>query len=1122
MTGSLIMPSQLTGIPVLTARHLDPGLGRVETTMPEGMTVAEIVAAALPGASPSELVRCRVALVNASGATIVLPERWHQVRPKSGVRVVIRLIPGKNALKAVLSIVISIAAVAIGGWLAGAGWLGLVPGTAGYAIASAGIALGINLVGSLLLNALIPPVKPDNERKNTYSISGWRNRLEPDGAVPVILGQIRYAPPFGAMSYTEIVGDWQYIRALFVFGEGPLALTDFRIGETSLSEFSNVDIEVRTGLPGDLPSSLFPRQVVEEAIGVELTRPLPRDELGEIISGEPAEESPVVRTTGADAAGASVIIYFPGGLVQFDDEGRKRNRTVGVRIEQRLVTAEEWQLVTTLEITARKAESFYRQHTWDFPTRGRWQVRMIMLTDETDDSKVQQRTAWAALQTLRPEYPLAFNRPLALVAVRIKATHQLNGNLDNFSALVSRICPDWDRTTGTWITRATSNPASLFRFVSQMEGNARALSDSGINLELLQDWHEFCENKGLHYNRVLDQTGVTLGEVCSEISVAGRASPQHDGRRLGVVIDRPTDLIIDHVNPRNSWNFTMRRSYTELPHAFITKFQDQDNDFKEAERVIRRPGYEGDITITETLDQPGLTYAPVVYREGLRRFLEAMYRPDSFEITQDGSLHVATRGDKVALSHDALSRVQMVGRVRYIAGRLIEMDETVTMETGKNYGLRFRVYEDAEDTIGTSVVRDVITAPGSTSVLMLAGDGPLPERRDLVHFGLLGSDSFELMVTAIEATEDGCTILRAVEAAPNIDAETDAAEIPEWSSRVGVELDPNMLQPSAPRFTRIASGIVGSGATGLIEYLLEPGAGTVTATSYEVEHRLGTSGDWTTVTIPAANGGGTIEAYTQGATVQMRVRALSGAGVASAWSAVVTLVVGAGDAAIPAALDDDAISITTLLGGVLIQVATGTDVNTAQIQIYRSSSPVLDRETDAAGEPYAVSPVQSYSMALGDTTRSNLLAGGAMNDAGAWTLDAGWAIASGVATHTAGAADAISQPLTATAGKFYRLGFDISGRTVGSLMPQLSGGSLRLGISRSVNGNFADRIQAVTGNDTIAWAADASFDGALDNAVAYVESAASLSQGTHYLFIEPRNVDGVPGPVSGPFEVSII
>ena len=87
-----------------------------------------------------------------------------------------------------------------------------------------------------------------------------------------------------------------------------------------------------------------------------------------MIAGEPAEETPVVRATGGDASGASVILAFPAGLIRYDDKGRKRAHAVSIRIEQRLVTAEEWQLVTQLDITAAKTEAFYRQHSWEFPS----------------------------------------------------------------------------------------------------------------------------------------------------------------------------------------------------------------------------------------------------------------------------------------------------------------------------------------------------------------------------------------------------------------------------------------------------------------------------------------------------------------------------------------------------------------------------------------------------------------------------------------------------------------------------------------------------------------------------------------------------------------------------------
>ncbi len=184
---------------------------------------------------------------------------------------------------------------------------------------------------------------PDQEkRKNDYTINGWRNRYEPDGAVPVVLGSLRYAPPFGAMSHSEIDGDKPFIRALFLFGEGRLDLTDFRIGETSVSEYDDIEMEVRYGVAGDPPVSLYPRQVLKESIGVELTRPMPRDEAGNPINDGMSIETPVVRSTAADTRDVSIILGWPGGLVRVNDEGRKRTEGVDIRIEQRLVGATEW------------------------------------------------------------------------------------------------------------------------------------------------------------------------------------------------------------------------------------------------------------------------------------------------------------------------------------------------------------------------------------------------------------------------------------------------------------------------------------------------------------------------------------------------------------------------------------------------------------------------------------------------------------------------------------------------------------------------------------------------------------------------------------------------------------
>lgn len=1108
---------------VIAARHVDPGAARLTLDLPEGMTLQDIVSAALPGALPAEIAACRVALVTDRGSEIIAPDLWPRIRPRPGVQVVIRVVADGDGLRSILSIVVTIAAIASGQlWGAQFGAaLGLGAKVA-TAVGTALIGVGVSVIGLLLINALIPPPKPSKrDAENRYNISGWRNPVDPNGAVPEIMGQIRVAPPFAALSHTEIVGDLQYVRALFCLGYGPLEITDLRIGETSLADFDEVEVELRQGLPGDLPVSLYPRQIAEESIGLELVRPLPRDDLGEVIEDAPGEETPVVRTTGADASAASVILAFPAGLVRFSKEGKSRPETVSVRIEQRLVTAEEWALVTTLEITAKKLEAFYRQHTWSFPTRGRWQVRLTMLTDENTSAQTQRRTSWAALQTIRPEYPLNFSQPLALAALRVKATYQLSGSLDSFNALVRRVCLDWDHVTETWISRATSNPASLFRLALQSPANPRPVTDAGIDLEALADWHDFCRTRGLTYDRELTSTDSTLRDVLAEIAAAGRAAPRHDGLRWGVVIDRPDLPVVDHVSPRNSWAFRSGRSYLQHPDAFRVPFLDATNDYKPAERLVPRPGFTGVPVLTEELPMPGKTDPAEVYREALRRWYEVLLRPDTYEVTQDGPVRVATRGDHIALSHDVLDRVQCAARVRRVVGTLIELDEPVTMVEGAAYGIRFRVFADAEDTIGASVVRTVETAPGEQPVLVVTGAGDMPQDGDLILFGPAGQESFRLMVTGVEAAEGMTSILRAVDVAPEIDTLVDAAEIPTWSGRVGAEVPEATTTPPMPRFLRISSGVSGTDDADAVVYEILPGTGPVGTASYRIDHRLSGAGSWTAITIPAANGGGRIAGYAAGDAIEMRAVALSFAGIASAVTPVIALVVGAGDAPIPAALDSEAVTVTALLGGARVDVAVASDPATAQLQLYRSTSAVLDRATDAVGNPVAVSPGSSHVWTLGDGTRTNLVAGGGMADPGAWTLGAGWSISGGVASHAAGSQGWISQAETLTSGRWYRMSGTISARTAGTLTPCLLGGTARYGTGLTANGAWRDRIQAVTGNDTFSIRASADCVAALDDVVAYLETGACLSQGTHYIWVEPQNADGVPGPVTGPITVTI-
>lgn len=1121
---------------VLAAPLFDPGSARVQLDLPEGLTVAQIVARALPVRASAERGQLRVALVTADAATVVYPALWHAIRPKPGVQVVIRVIPAGDALRSVLSIVVSIAAVAFAGPLAGV--LGITS-KLGVSL----LTLGLNVLGTLAINALIPPPKPE-EKRPSYSISGWQNRYEPDGAVPVVLGTHRYAAPFAVMSYTEIVGDWQYVRAVLNYGYGPLNLSEFRLGQTPLSEYDEVEIETREGRAGDAHLSLVSRQVLEEAIGVELTRPLYRDDEGNVTkaptdpdsitdqvldgwtnSATDGRETPVVRTTAADVTSVSLIFAFPAGLVSFNKKGKKRSYSVAIRIRQRPAGTTAWAAVTTLTLRSAQSEAFYRQHSWSFPTRGRWEIELTRMTDETDSSQVSDRVVWAALQSIRPEYPLAFNQPLALVALRIKATHQINGSLDNFSALCRRPCLDYEHTTGKWVERVTSNPASIYRYVLTSPANPRPVTLAQLDLDQLEAWHDYCRVHSLTYNRVLDEAGTTLRDVLTEIAAAGRASPRHDGLRWGVIVDSTVDrLIVDHLTPRNSWGFRATRNYFDPPHAMRCKFLDATNDNAPAERLVRWPGYTGEITLTEAYDQPGVTNPAQVWLGARRRMYEALHRPDSYELMQAGSVRVVTRGDWVAVSTDVLDSVQRTARVVNVQGELVEIDEEVSLSAAVSYAIRWRAGIASADTIGRSVVRRV-TGVGAnpTRLLRLMDGGEAPVAGDLIMLGKGGQESRTMIVTGIEMGEDDTQLIRLIDAAPQIDALLAADTPPAWSGRAGVEIGGSTAMPPAPVWAGIKSGAAETGYPDRIVYLIRPGTGAVRAAQIRVQWRK--AGQvWSSTDIPVAAGGGTLTGFARGDLVEMTAAAISSTGVVGPGTPVMTVHVGAADADLPGGLES--ISLTPLLGAARLSFDTDDSGSTAEVQVYRAQTATLDRSAHKTGAPIAVSASRTYSVTLGDATRLNMLGASGAFDAGdGWTLGAGWTVSQGAAQHEPGEESWMGRLVPSIEGRWYRCSYRAVTVSGGNVAARLGGLPPAIGALRSTPGVWRDRLQAPDGvagmTNTFGILAGAGVEASVDDLVIYPETATCLAQGTHYIWLEPRNADGQPGPVIGPFTVTV-
>lgn len=783
---------------------------RKELEFPEGMTVEQMLRVAQPDNRQIEH-----ALVFVHGE-IIPRNMWSTYRPKPGALIEARAFPvprggGDGGAKNPLRIVLTIAVLAFAAW-AGPALAGLLfsaetiaAGGAWVTFATAALSGVTAAVGMLAVNA-IAPIRPakmaelssasGQKDSPTLFIDGASNEIRPFSPVPVVLGKYRMTPPFGAKPVTEVIGDKQFIRLLFIWGIGPISIdtTSLKIGDTLLSEFSDYQIEHREGYADDEPLTLFPDVVDQEDFSVLLTQ----------------AASWVMRTSGASADELSVDLTCPQGLTQYDDSGNKSAMQVNVEIEYSVSGANDWQKIdssnakfqTTIpaswlnktgdninSITLNQNRTSAIRHgiRWGVPTRGQYDIRVRRTTADTTSTLIFDDIYLTAIRTITNEDPVNCPVPIAKTAIVIQATDQLNNVIDDFSGIVQTVCLDWDG--GAWVERATQNPASLFRHVLQGNGSSSPLADSRIDLVTLQEWHEFCTAKGFRFNMVRDFSA-SIWETLADIAAAGRAAPTQIDGKWSVVIEKERAAPVSHITPRNSFDFKAEKVFLDLPHGWRVPFPNENEDYRYDERRVYRDGYtDANATLFEQLEFPGVTDPDQVYAQGRFRIAQAILQPERWMWKQDMEYLTYRKGDRVSVTHDVLLVGLSFGRIKEVilsgtdtVGLIL--DEEVTMESGENYGISIR-------TLTGQVTSQVVTAIGSTNTLTLstpipaAGSpsAPTVEAGNIFGFGLLGEETDDASIIAIIPDNNFRAQIIAVPYREDI-FDADSEEIPEFETKL--------------------------------------------------------------------------------------------------------------------------------------------------------------------------------------------------------------------------------------------------------------------------------------------------------------------------------------------------
>ncbi len=773
-------------VPVLARPH-PLNSETVRCDFPVGSTIADMVGGA---------TFCRVEI----GGIAIEARWWGYVRPHAGVAVYITRYPqGSGGFKTILRIV-AFAALAVGAiYTAGldTALFASLGSTLGLATSTvAGLAAGaLGLVGSLVINALIPPTSSlasaSTQSTDTLrSITGTSNKANPYGAIPCTVGIMLVYPTYSAQPWTELSGDDQYLRCEFDAGSGNPLISDFKIGASDLATYT--DVETQVGLnPG-----LFSQQVLESAVSVDMK-----------------DGDTVVRTSDTDADEISLDLIFASGLFGLDANGNATAANCPVRLEYTLTGTQSWRTAAqaggvtvsfsgcfftpdnNLQIKNSQRKAVRVGVRWRLDVPGQYDVRVIRYTTGYGGADPATRIGdmvWTVLRTIR--YTQSSKTGTTKLAMRIKATDQLNGTISQFNWISAQQISVWDGTQ--WQIHATENPAWIYRWLLRdCPANKRLVDPGRIDDQALIEWAAECEVKEYTFSTVLD-AATTVFALLQNVCAAGRASFAVKDGKYSVVRDVAQEVPIQVFTPRNSNAFSGSRAFPDTVHALRVQFINPEANYQQDERIVYDDGYsEANATNFETFPLTGCTNANAAWRLGRYHLAVSRLRANTYTWTADIENLVCSRGDLVHVANDVINVGLGWGRLKVTTGAdlitAVQTDETVTLEAGKSYSLRITRQDGTVVTSG--VTSPTLGEPTNYLELVTPVPGAMPG--DLFLFGLADQDVLPLIVSKIEASADFAAKITAVDQAPAV-LTADAGVPPTWISSITGQ--PYLDTPEAP------------------------------------------------------------------------------------------------------------------------------------------------------------------------------------------------------------------------------------------------------------------------------------------------------------------------------------
>lgn len=426
---------------------------------------------------------------------------------------------------------------------------------------------------------------------------------------------------------------------------------------------------------------------------------------------------------------------------------------------------------------------------------------------------------WTALRTYKdstgivPVGEAPGDTKITYAQIRIKATDQLSGALDQYNHIIQRVYTYWNGSA--WVKDSVikgdqvypRNPAWAAIEVLTADMNPRPVDYSQIDAYSFKAWADWCKSNNFYYDEEI-YGSQSVWDVLRGIAATGRAEIVVKDGKYTVIQDNGASLPVQMFTPRNSSGFKGSKSFIEKIHGVKVNYRSAVENYEQTEQVVYADGYTKlNASKFETITLNGVTDDSQAWREGRRFMAIAIHRPEFFEINADIEHIISTRGDTVLLQHEAALvgqiTLRVVAAVNNAPYALITLDGEVLMEDGTDYSIQVRSNLGAAVTIATY---QVLSQPQPNQIYLTGqfATGTI-KAGNIISFGERNLVTLRCKVLAIAPKKDLAAAITLIpEGAPIYSADT--GTIPPYDPVITRPPDFSRIIPAPPIILTVTSG----------------------------------------------------------------------------------------------------------------------------------------------------------------------------------------------------------------------------------------------------------------------------------------------------------------------------